>query len=918
MGQRNDARIFAAEWKDCGNEKSDCQNFWRDLLHKVFGIEDLRNFINFEKRVSFDRHTHFIDAFIPSTRVLIEQKNCGEDLSKTFRQSDGTDLTPFEQALRYAENLEFHERPRWIVTCNFSEFHIYYVQNFFFYAEIAPPVIVKLEDLSDDYQRLNFLVDPDDTTILEDVNISKEALKIIDGVRNAFIQLYKRQHAPASHEFIYKFCVRLVFCFYADDAVLFATKKYFADYLNTLRGNSQIDAIQNIFDVLNLPADSNLRGNFDVALQSLPYVNGGLFEEKISFPNFEHENLMPLEGALIANKNFHWEKINPTIFGSLFESALNPHERRQGGMHYTSPENIHKVIDPLFLKDLAAELKSIKHHRTKNRLQKLLDFQDYLASLVFLDPACGSGNFLTATYTAIRDLENEVIRELDKLHYAFPDKNPVKVSIKNFFGIEINDYAVAIARLAMVISEHQALHKTEKILGREFDFLPLDKEYHGNIICANALQIDWASVVPKDTISYIIGNPPFVGTKYQSPEQKADILNLCKNLKPLDYVTAWYYKAAEFIQGTKIECAFVSTNSITQGEQVAPLWKLLPVKINFARRTFKWQSESETMAAVHCVIIGFAMKARRKKFIYDGDDIISAQNINGYLQNAPNVFIEKRKTPLQDFVPQMIKGSQPTDGGNLILSEWEKKYFLEKYPKAENFIRRYMGADDLINNIFRYCFWFVDIPIEEIKKFPEIWERVEKVKKSRLASKKIPTKKSAETPHIFQEIRLPETDYLILPVVSSKNRRYIPMDFVSKNIIANANAQMIPDAKLFHFGILNSSVHNSWLRAICGRMKSDYAYSATLVYNNFIWCEPAAAQKSRIEETAQKILDVRAEFAGKTLAYLYNETTMPPELRAAHKENDAAVMAAYGFEESMSESEIVAALMKKYQEFTEV
>ena len=910
MGQRDDARIFAADWNGRGDEKSDYQNFWRALLSNVFYITEPEKFIKFEKRVSFDKRTHFIDAFIPSTRVLIEQKSFGESLSNPERQSDGERLTPFEQALRYAENMEFHERPRWIVTCNFSEFHIYYVQNFFLYIEISPPVIVKLEDLPDDYKRLKFLVDPDDTTILEDVNISKEALKIVGGVRDSFVKIYERQRLQTSYEFIYKFCVRLVFCFYADDAFLFHTQKYFADYLNKLRGGAQIDAIKNIFDVLNTP--NNLRGNVDVALQNLPYVNGGLFAEKISFPDFKDYYTTPIDGALIANKNFHWEKINPTIFGSLFESALNPVERRQGGMHYTSPENIHKVIDPLFLEELGAELKSIKHHRTKNRRQKLIDFQDKLASLVFLDPACGSGNFLTETYTAIRALENEVIRELDKMDALFHD-NPVKVSIKNFFGIEIDPFAVAIARLAMVISEHQMLHKTEKIIHQDLKFFPLDKEYHQNIICANALQTDWATLVTKDKLCYIIGNPPFVGTKYQSPAQKADIINLCKALKPLDYVTGWYYKASEFIQDTKIECAFVSTNSIAQGEQVAPLWKVLNVNINFAYRTFKWQSESESMAAVHCVIIGFAKKSRRKKFIYVGEEKIPAQNINGYLQDAPNIYIEKRKIPLQDFVPQIFMGSTMVDDDNFNFTKEQLKDFLKLEPAAKKFIHPLIGSEEFIKGKRRYCLWLKDVSIDEIKKFPKVYERVQAVKKFRETSNRNGTKKGAANPKNFLEIRQPETEYILIPKVSSENRKYIPIGFFDENFIAVNTALIIPNATIYYFGILSSVVHNAWMRAVGGRLEMRYQYSATIVYNNFIWCEPTEEQRQKIEGTAQKILDVLKQYTEYTLGELYDEKKMPDDLRAAHTANDRAVLNAYGFDLNITESEIVAALMNKYK-----
>ena len=912
MNQSYIAKLFAADWNGKGNEESESQSFWSDLLREIFGIEKPRDFIKFEKSVSFDKSTHKIDGYISKTKVLIEQKSFPNDLSAKYLQSDGTFLTPLEQAMRYADHLPYEECPRWIVTCNFAEFRVYYFGNIVSYFNPPEPVIIKLEDLSDDYERLKFLVDPDDTTILEDVNISKNAIDIIKKVRDDFKNIYEKNNVTDWKNFLYKICVRLVFCFYADDSRLFDDKKYFAAYLQKFNGNAQIDALQNIFNVLNTP--NNLRGNFDDDLKKFPYVNGGLFDEKISLPNLRGYFNTPIDTAFLKNINFHWENINPTIFGAMFESVLNDDERRQGGMHYTSVENIHKVIDPLFLEDLHKEFRSAKLAHKKNRLQKLKDFQNHLASLTFFDPACGSGNFLTETYLSIRALENETIRELKKIQENIFEENPVKVSIHNFYGVEIHSYAVAVAKVAMWIAENQMLHKTEKIINRDLIKLPL-KNYP-NIIQANALQTDWNEIVPRDKINFIIGNPPFVGTKYQTPAQKSDILNLCKNLKPLDYVTAWYYKASEFIQGTKIECAFVSTNSITQGEQVAPLWKILKVNINFAYKTFKWLSESENMAAVHCVIIGFAVKSHRKKFIYDGENKIQVQNINGYLQDAPNVYIEKRKFPLCN-APQIFMGSTMVDDDNLNFSLEEMQDFLKEEPAAKKFFRPLIGSEEFIKGKKRFCLWLKDFSIDEIKNFPKTFERVEAVKNYREKSKREGTRKRADNPKDFLEIRQPETNYILIPKVSSENRRYIPIGFLDKNFIAINTALIIPDANLFHFGILNSSIHNSWMRAVGGRLEMRYQYSATLVYNNFVWCSPTEEQKKLIEFTAQNILNVRADFEGKSLAWLYNESTMPEELRLAHKENDSAVMAAYGFEENLSEEEIVSALMILYKNLTE-
>ena len=913
MGQVDAAKKFATDWNNGGNEDANKQTFWLDLLHKVFDVEDFGKFIKFEKSVSFNKHTHKIDGYIPTTKVLIEHKSFPNDLSAKYLQSDGTFLTPLEQALRYAEHLPYNEFPRWIVTCNFKEFQIYYFGDILSYFNPPAPIIIKLEDLPDEYQRLNFLVDPDDTTILEDVNISKSALDIIKNVRDDLQDIYIKNHVNDWQNFLYKICVRLVFCFYADDSRLFDDDKYFAAYLQNFKGNEQIEALQNIFDVLNTPYD--MRGNFDDDLKKFPYVNGGLFDEKIALPNLKGYHTTPIDNAFLKNINFHWENINPTIFGAMFESALSPDERRKGGMHYTSIENIHKVIDPLFLEDLHKEFRSAKLSHKKNRLQKLKDFQNKLADLTFFDPACGSGNFLTETYLSIRKLENETIREMRKIQPDIFNENlhPVKVSINNFYGIEIHAYAVAVAKVAMWIAENQMLHKTEKIINRDLIKLPL-KNYP-NIICANALQTDWADFVPRDKLNFIIGNPPFVGTKYQTPAQKADIFNLCKNLKPLDYVTAWYYKTSEFVQGTKIECAFVSTNSITQGEQVAPLWKVLKVNINFAHRTFKWVSESDDMAAVHCVIIGFAVRDRRKKFIYDGDKKIPASNINGYLQDAPNVYIEKRKFPLCN-VPQMIYGSEPRDGGFLILNSEEREEILQRNPELENFIKRFMSSEDFLDNKIRFCLWLKDCPREIFEKSFIVRQRLEDCSKFREKSKQKSAYAARNFPELFASERQPKTNYILVPVVSSENRRYIPMDFVSPEIISSNANQTIPEADLYLFGILESSVHMIWTKKFCGRLESRIRYSNTLIYNNFPFPEVTAEIREKISKTAAKILEVRAGYEGKTLAFLYNESTMPEDLRLAHLENDAAVKSAYGFE-NLSEEEIVSALMILYKNLTE-
>ena len=660
--------------------------------------------------------------------------------------------------------------------------------------------------------------------------------------------------------------------------------------------------LRDLFKVLNTP--ENLRDPYDENLNLFPYVNGGLFDGNIELPK-----ITPAAKDIILNEvcTFNWKNISPTIFGAVFESTINAKFRRKGGMHYTSRVNIHKVIAPLFLDALNAEFEQIKPSRNR---KNLLNFQDKISKLKFFDPACGSGNFLTETFISLRRLENKILRELLGAQIKLGAlENPVKISINQFYGVEINDFAVAVAKTALWISELQMLQETQEIIHQPLDFLPL-KSY-ANIFEGNALQLDWNEIAPQ--VNFIMGNPPFVGTKYQTAAQKADILNLCKDLKPLDYVTGWFFKASQFMENNSARAAFVATNSITQGEQVTPLWKVLKAHIDFAHRTFKWDSESTDKAAVHCVIIGFSVADNpAPKIIFDGDKKIFAEQINGYLQDAPDIFIEKRKAPLDNSAPPMRKGNQPTDGGNLILSPAERAELLKKFPAAEKFIRRYMGADDLINGKIRYCLWLVDATPAEIKKIPPVYERVKKVREFRLKSKRSGTLKAAETPTLFAEIRQPNFDYFALPVTSSENRRYIPIGFIDKNIIANGDILVIPNAEIYHFGILTSSVHMAWMRTVCGRLKSDYRYSASIVYNNFVWCQPTDEQRRKIEIAAQKILDARAKYPDSTLAALYDENLMPVELRRAHKENDAAVLAAYNFPADISESEIVAALMKLF------
>ena len=959
------AAAFAERWQGRGYERGESQLFWTDLLSNVYGVENLPDFIRYEERVnSMVDSTNFIDGHIPSTRVLIEQKSIDKDLRAPIPQSEGGKLTPFQQGKKYVANLPLSQHPKWIVTCNFKEFLVYDMEQ-----PNGEPEQIFLKDLGKEYYRLQFLVDAKSEHITKEMRVSMKAGEIVGKVYDALLEQYDDTSAEALR-WLNILCVRIVFCLYAEDAGVFRHDQ-FHDFLNGYNAEDLSDALLKLFKVLNTPLEKRSKYLKD-DLKAFPYTNGGLFEEEIEIPQFTEE----LKQTLLQNASldFDWSEISPTIFGAVFESTLNPETRRNGGMHYTSIENIHKVIDPLFLNDLRRELDEILEEKVeKTRLRHLDEYQDKLASLTFLDPACGSGNFLTETYLSLRRLENEIFRE--KYHGQMmmgEFLNPIKVSINQFYGIEINDFAVTVATTALWISEAQMLAETERIIQHDIDFLPL-KSY-ANIKEGNALRLPWdewesekkvPTIFAKQTVAYtdlskiaptmaseplyynnleihtesvqvlpkkkpttyhvrfdyVMGNPPFVGARLMSESQKNDVLSVFGNMKNvgnLDYVSCWYKKAAALLQGTNTHAALVSTNSITQGEQVAILWKALAkmgIRIDFAYRTFRWDSEAEIKAHVHCVIVGFSCsESVKEKTIYLNDSqSIAASNINGYLIDSPDVFVESRKVPLSQ-VPEMLFGSMPNDGGNFILSEEEVAVMKSKYPESEKFIKKFLGAEEFINNKKRYCLWLVNASPAEMRKVPPIMERVANVQKLRSESKRAATQKLAATPTLFGEIRQPVSGtYLLVPSTSSEKRRYVPLGFLDCNVISSNANLIVPNASLYHFGILTSNVHMAWMRVVCGRLKSDYRYSASIVYNNFPWPTPTEAQKAKIEQTAQAILDARNKFPDCSLADLYDEAAMPPDLRKAHQENDRTVMAAYGFNIKMSESECVAELFKMYQ-----
>ena len=927
MEQRAAAREFAAYWQNRGDEKQETQTFWLTLLQKVLGVEDADKLIAFEVPVKLG-HVSFIDAFIAENRVLIEQKGSDIDLRKGYKQSDGSMLTPFQQARRYAGYLPHDQNPRWIVVCNFREFHIHDMNR-----PNDTPDVILLSELESEYHRLAFLAKRTDVTLQREMEISIQAGELVGKLYDAFQKRYINPESERALKSLNKLCVRLVFCLYAEDAGIFGGHNMFHDYIKAAGVKRARQALIDLFRVLDTPM-AERDPYMDEDLAAFPYVNGGLFsDENIEIPQFNEEIYDTLLSK--ASGDFNWSHISPTIFGAVFESTLNPETRRSGGMHYTSIENIHKVIDPLFLDGLRKELDEIREISVvRTRTAKLKAFQEKLAELTFLDPACGSGNFLTETYISLRRLENEVIRSLIDAQKGAAagqimmglegDLTPIMVSIQQFYGIEINDFAATVAKTALWIAESQMMKQTEDIVHMNLDFLPL-KSYV-NIVEGNALRLDWAEVVPKDKLDYIMGNPPFVGARLMSADQKADI-NLTftppprwKNVGNLDYVCCWYKKAADLMAGTAVRAALVSTNSVTQGECVALLWKPLfgmGVHIDFAHRTFRWDSEASSKAHVHCVIVGFSLAPNEApRVIYTDGRPQIVSNINGYLIDADDVFVDSRSKPLC-AVPEIGIGNKPIDGGNYLFTEEEMQEFIAKEPASREWFKPWYGSHEFINRKPRYCLWLGKCPPNILRKMPECMKRVEAVRNFRLASTSAGTVKLADKPTRFHVENMPEGTYILVPEVSSERRRYVPMGFMTPDVLCSNLVKIIPEASLYHFGILTSNVHMAWMRTVCGRLKSDYRYSKDIVYNNFPWPTPTDAQKAAIEHTAQAILDARALYPDCSLADLYDEVTMPVELRRAHQANDKAVMQAYGFWGSVkTESDCVARLMEMYAVMT--
>ncbi len=907
----NKLRKFLQDFSDFKGmkEESRGQDFWRTFIKDVLQQEP-----NIEWEYPVEG-IGSIDVYIPLTKVIIEQKGPHKKLDIRYTQSSGDELTPFEQAKRYNDNLGTNKKANWIVTSNFREIWIYDIRD-----DAHPePIKLELHELETQYPMLYFLVDPDFDKLIPQTDITTEAAKMMKAFYDELAGKYMGDAQMLEN--INILCTRLVFCLYCEDTEVFGQRNMFFDYLHE-NSHRTVLAIKELFDFFNLNDQQREESDPDYKLNNprlaqFPYVNGDLFKRKITIPPLigkTRDTLGELAGL-------DWSKINPTIFGSMFESTLNPETRHEGGMHYTSVQNIHKVIDPLFLNDLTHEFNTIRGITVViDQQAKLLEFQHKIASLRFLDPACGSGNFLTESYLSLRRLENQILKLLPD------DKRQVRVSFSQFYGIEIHDFAVSVARVALWIAEHQMLEETKAIIGHDLPFFPLKN--NPNIIEANALRIDWKDVV--ESVDYVMGNPPYFGSSLQSREQKDDIMSVCVDEKgksynmagKFDYVTGWFFKASEYIQGTNTKCAFVSTNSITQGEQVAGVWKPLferfGIHIDFAYKTFKWKSESADMAAVHVIIVGFSSCDEGRKYIFDDDKKIEAQNINAYLIDAPNLFISPRTKAVCD-VPEICKGFQTTDFGNLTMNQEERDELVKKEPKAERWIRPFSQGDEFINAIPRYCLWLADAKSNDIASMPQVKKRVAQCREARMnAPVQGDAYKLRDIPHLFRPCKqFKDEPYIGVPLTSSENREYIPMDYVNDGRIPGNGLFAIFNATLYHFSILTSSVHMAWMRAVCGRLEMRYRYSKDIVYNNFPWPEVNEQQKEKIALCGQKILDARQEEPDASLATLYDDAMMPTNLRKAHRENDQAVMKVYGFAENMTEAEIVANLMKRYQALAE-
>lgn len=933
---KKEAKEFVKRWQKrlaaipagSNNEQQDTQKFWVDLLINVLGIPSntIDSFVDFERKVRGRR----IDVFVSDHNFLCEQKSWGIDLDKPEPRNSGME-TPLQQAMWYARHLPYSERPRWVMTCNFGTFRLYDLDN-----ERPEDTVQEfsLEELQDSLYLLSFLTSNETSRLHKEQQLSIEAGAYVSRLYDALAKQYhhieeKDERAQEEQRSLNVLITRIIFLLYAEDADLLQSHQAFGRYCEGDPAKLRRKLVD-LFEAIDTPLDK--RDEYmDEDLAAFPYVNGGLFaDSSIIVPQMTPEIL---EAITDASQDFDWREISGVIFGGVFEGTLNPETRHAGGMHYTSVENIERCLRPLFLDELWDELHEAEGERTAaKRKQALARLHDKVASITIGDPACGSGNFLTEAYRQLRTIENRIIEDelseetgnAGQTSLVIAQDSPVRVSLDQLYGIEINDFAVSVAKTALWITEEQMLRKTQEIyVGYDFDFLPLRSL--SNLHEGNALKTDWSEVFPDD-LTYLVGNPPFLGARNQSKEQKAELLEVfdgAKNAGNIDYCGAWYMKAARFTQGKRTRCALVSTNSICQGEQVANLWKPLHdlgIHIDFAHNTFRWDNEAADKAHVFCVIVGFSRENCEKRlYVHDTPDTAevkkAAKSINAYLSDAPDAFIWNRNKPICD-VPKIGIGNKPIDGGFYLFADEEKTDFLNREPGAKSYFHRWIGSREFLHGESRWCLYLGDATFAELKELPRCRERIEAVREYRLASKSVPTRKLADRPAHFHVENMPKGNSIVVPKVSSERRRYIPMGFVGPETLCSDLVFLIPNASLYHFGILQSQFHNAWMRTVAGRLKSDYRYSGGIVYNNFVWPEPTVSQREEVERCAQAVLDARDAQEGATLADMYdpkNETFFP-ELMAAHKALDAAVEAAYGIDFGGDEEKIVAHLFNLYAE----
>ncbi len=891
---RSRAIAFSKEWEHATSEDAEAKSFWDAFFH-IFGITRKR-IASFEEPVkNLGDKRGFIDLFWKGT-LIVEHKSRGKNLDYAYTQ-----------ALNYFPGLKESDLPKYVIVSDFARFRFYDLEE-------RKEHEFELKDLHKNVKIFGFIAGYQTRVIQEQDPVNIEAAERMGRLHDQMKAVGYEGHP------LEVYLVRLLFCLFAEDTGIFQ-RQQFQDYLEQRTSEDGADLasqLSTLFHVLNTPENERLK-NLDEQLNAFPYVNGRLFEESLPPASFDSA----MRQSLLDCCHLDWSRISPAIFGSMFQSIMDKEARRNLGAHYTSEQNILKLIKPLFLDALWEEFEQIKKHE-----RKLSDFRKKLRRLKFLDPACGCGNFLVVAYRELRLLELEVLRALSKsTQRNLYLSNLVSLDVDQFYGIEIEEFPAQIAQVALWLMDHQMNQMVSEEFGLYLARIPLTSS--PNIVCGNALRMDWNDVVPAELLTHILGNPPFVGAKYMSDAQRADVdqvFGKIKNAGLLDFVSAWYVKATQMMQeNSAIRCAFVSTNSITQGEQVGVLWNWMltqGMKIFFAHRTFQWNNEARGKAAVHCVIIGFAHEDITPKQIFDYEDIkgepqrILAKNINPYLVDAPDAVLNNRGTPIC-VSPEIGIGNKPIDDSNYLFTEEEKAEFLQKEPQAASYFHRWLGADEFLNGYHRYCLWLGDCSPSELKAMPEAKKRVEAVKKFRLASKSAPTRKLADTPTRFHVENMPTGNYLVIPEVSSERRYYIPIGFETPKTLCSNLVKIVPNARLYHFGVLQSLMHNAWMRTVCGRLKSDYRYSAGIVYNNFPWPEnPSEKQKQAIEIAAQSVLDARAQFPNDSLAALYDPLTMPPVLLKAHQALDKAVDAAYGKTNFKTEAERVAFLFDLYQRYT--